>query len=68
MSILGLWKEVPAYIFGRKSALPNGTINGEITPELLGVGYIIGPEDRRDNGCRRSFILACIDPFNNTFR
>lgn len=42
MSILGLWKDVPAYIFGRKSALPNGTINGEITPELLGVGYIIG--------------------------
>jgi putative OPT family oligopeptide transporter len=44
MSILGLWKEVPAYVFGRKSALPNGTINGEITPELLGVGYIIGPK------------------------
>ncbi len=32
------------YIFSRKSALPNGTINGEITPELLGVGYIIGPK------------------------
>ena len=44
MSIIGLWKEVPAYVFGRKSALPNGTINGEITPELLGVGYIIGPK------------------------
>ncbi len=44
MSILGLWKDVPAYVFGRKSALPNGTINGEITPELLGVGYIIGPK------------------------
>ncbi len=43
MSIMGLWKDVPTYIFGRKSALPNGTINGEITPELLGVGYIIGP-------------------------
>ncbi len=43
MSILGLWKDVPAYVFGKKSALPNGTINGEITPELLGVGYIIGP-------------------------
>jgi putative OPT family oligopeptide transporter len=38
-----LWKDVPTYVFGRKSALPNGTINGEITPELLGVGYIIGP-------------------------
>jgi putative OPT family oligopeptide transporter len=43
MSILGLWKDVPTYVFGRNSALPNGTINGEITPELLGVGYIIGP-------------------------
>jgi len=44
MSILGLWKDTPTYIFDRKSALPNGTINGEITPELLGVGYIIGPK------------------------
>jgi len=43
MSIIGLWKEVPAFIFKKQSALPNGTINGEITPELLGVGYIIGP-------------------------
>jgi putative OPT family oligopeptide transporter len=44
MSILGLWKDVPTYIFGRKSSLPNGTITAEITPELLGVGYIIGPK------------------------
>ena len=43
MSIFGLWKEVPALILKKTSALPNGTINGEITPELLGVGYIIGP-------------------------
>lgn len=43
MSILGLWKEVPTIMFGKNTALPNGTINGEITPELLGVGYIIGP-------------------------
>jgi putative OPT family oligopeptide transporter len=44
MSILGLWKDIPTYVFGRKSALPNGSISGEITPELLGVGYIIGPQ------------------------
>jgi putative OPT family oligopeptide transporter len=44
MSILGLWKDIPTYIFNRKSALPNGSISGEITPELLGVGYIIGPQ------------------------
>lgn len=43
MSIMGLWKDVPQYVFGRHSALPNGTITAEITPELLGVGYIIGP-------------------------
>src|SRR5690554_1789776 len=43
MSIIGLWKDVPQYVFGRSSALPNGTVNAEITPELLGVGYIIGP-------------------------
>lgn len=43
MSILGLWKEVPAWILGRKSVLPNASLSGEITPELLGVGYIIGP-------------------------
>ncbi len=43
MSILGFWKSVPGYIFDRTSVLPNASINGEITPELLGVGYIIGP-------------------------
>ncbi len=42
MSILHLWKDVPSYVFSKKSALPNGTVNGEIVPELLGVGYIIG--------------------------
>lgn len=44
MSILGFWKDVPEYVFKKTSSLPNGTINGEITPELLGVGYIIGPQ------------------------
>jgi putative OPT family oligopeptide transporter len=43
MSILGLWKEVPTYVTSRTSQFPNATINGEITPEYLGVGYIIGP-------------------------
>lgn len=44
MSLFGLWKDVPRYIFSRTSSLPNGTVTGEITPELLGVGYIIGPK------------------------
>jgi putative OPT family oligopeptide transporter len=44
MSLFGLWKDIPKYVFSRTSALPNGTVMGEITPELLGVGYIIGPK------------------------
>src|SRR5919201_1096798 len=43
MSILGLWKEIPTYVTSKSSQFPNATINGEITPEYLGVGYIIGP-------------------------
>lgn len=44
MSILGLWKSVPGYIFGRNSSFPNASVSSEITPEYLGVGYIIGPK------------------------
>jgi putative OPT family oligopeptide transporter len=43
MSIFGFWKDVPAYVTSRTSAFPNATVNAEITPEYLGVGYIIGP-------------------------
>lgn len=42
MSILGLWKDVTQYVFARTSALPNASVSAEVTPELLGVGYIIG--------------------------
>jgi len=44
MSVLGLWKDVPAFVTSRSSVYPNATVNGEITPEYLGVGYIIGPK------------------------
>lgn len=44
MSLFGLWKDIPKYVFDRSSSLPNATVMGEITPELLGVGYIIGPK------------------------
>ncbi|MBI3111016.1 MAG: oligopeptide transporter, OPT family [Ignavibacteriales bacterium] len=44
MSIFGLWKDVPAYVTSRTSSFPNATVNAEITPEYLGVGYIIGPK------------------------
>ncbi|MFO0584849.1 MAG: oligopeptide transporter, OPT family [Anaeromyxobacter sp.] len=37
--------EAPAFITSQKNKwLPNATVNGEITPEYLGVGYIIGPK------------------------
>jgi putative OPT family oligopeptide transporter len=43
MSIFGFWKDIPAYVTSRFSSYPNATVNAEITPEYLGVGYIIGP-------------------------
>ncbi len=41
MSAFKLWKDVPEKIFG--PPLARGSISAEISPELLGVGYIIGP-------------------------
>lgn len=35
------WKDVPEKVFGAPFA--GGSISAEISPELLGVGYIIGP-------------------------
>jgi putative OPT family oligopeptide transporter len=35
------WKEVPQKIFG--APFSAGSVSAEISPELLGVGYIIGP-------------------------
>lgn len=41
MSAFRIWKEVPERIFG--APFKGGSISAEISPELLGVGYIIGP-------------------------
>ncbi len=35
------WKDVPGTTFG--AAYPGGSVAAEVSPELLGVGYIIGP-------------------------
>jgi uncharacterized oligopeptide transporter (OPT) family protein len=35
------WKDVPEKLFG--APLPAASVGAEISPELLGVGYIIGP-------------------------
>ena len=41
MTAFHLWKDVPEKILGRP--LAGGSLSAEISPELLGVGYIIGP-------------------------
>src|SRR5690606_966223 len=43
MSILGLWKETPIYSAARNAIFPRATVACDVTPEYLGVGYIIGP-------------------------
>ncbi|MDR1011259.1 MAG: OPT/YSL family transporter, partial [Opitutaceae bacterium] len=35
------WQDIPTKVFGKP--LAGGSVAGEISPELLGVGYIIGP-------------------------
>ena len=42
-SIFAFWKEAVTFATGAKSKLPNATISSEISPEYLGVGYILGP-------------------------
>jgi putative OPT family oligopeptide transporter len=41
MSAFKAWKDVPEVVFGEP--LKAGSLSAEISPELLGVGYIIGP-------------------------
>jgi putative OPT family oligopeptide transporter len=42
MEAFKLWKDIPEKIFG--APLAAGSLSAEISPELLGVGYIIGPK------------------------
>ncbi len=42
MEAFKLWKDTPEKVFG--PPLAAGSISAEISPELLGVGYIIGPK------------------------
>ena len=41
MEAFKLWKDIPEKVFG--APLAAGSVSAEISPELLGVGYIIGP-------------------------
>jgi putative OPT family oligopeptide transporter len=43
-TVLALFKEIPTYVDRSGLWLKNFTANCEITPEYLGVGYIIGPK------------------------
>lgn len=57
-------KEVPDFATRQTNKIfPSAKVSGEITPEYLGVGYIIGPKDcRRISGWRR-IELVCFNPF-----
>ncbi len=41
MAAFHLWKEIPTRVFG--GIYKGGSVSAEISPELMGVGYIIGP-------------------------
>jgi putative OPT family oligopeptide transporter len=42
--LMGVIAETPAWVSGQKNKwLPSATVNADVTPEYLGVGYIIGP-------------------------
>jgi putative OPT family oligopeptide transporter len=43
MSVFGLWKESPTAQASHGSSFPNASVSADVTPEYLGVGYIIGP-------------------------
>ncbi len=43
MSIFGFWKESPTAQASHTSSFPNASVSADVTPEYLGVGYIIGP-------------------------
>src|SRR5215472_3815200 len=42
--IIGLWNETATWFrTGRNGKIPDATLNCDVTPEYLGLGYIIGP-------------------------
>jgi putative OPT family oligopeptide transporter len=43
-SIFSFWKEGVAFKTSATAKLPNATVASEISPEYLGVGYILGPK------------------------
>ena len=43
MGVFRMWRDTPGLRTGPKDVYPNATLDCNITPEYLGVGYIIGP-------------------------
>ena len=42
-SVFALWREAVQWVSSKTATLPNATIANEVSPEYLGVGYILGP-------------------------
>jgi putative OPT family oligopeptide transporter len=43
--ILGLWRETATWFrTGKDGKIPDATLSSDVTPEYLGLGYIIGPK------------------------
>jgi putative OPT family oligopeptide transporter len=42
-SVFALWREAVTWVSAKTATLPNATISNEVSPEYLGVGYILGP-------------------------
>ena len=68
MSVLGLWKDVPSLRTSATAAFPNAVLDSEITPEYLGVGYIIGPAHRVGDVLRRRPLVARAHPAHLALR
>lgn len=43
-SIMAFWKESVSFATPATAKLPNATVASEVSPEYLGVGYILGPK------------------------
>jgi len=43
-SVMALWHEAVTWVSKKTAVLPNATVSNEVSPEYLGVGYILGPK------------------------
>lgn len=70
-SAVGLWQRAPeVHVFGgtTQPGLRKTVFSGDVTPELLGVGFIYRPEDRRGDVGRRAHGLVRSDPADRPVR